>query len=154
MPDNACNLADNDIELINTYFHSLGSRKYTVASPNDIASVALNCLDGNVTETQPFAGTFNVFCGTDWGTDIPSTTLDANGRTLSLTDLLGVTAYSQSNCMQACLQYNHWSNQLKLPNAMLCRSIHFAANMGNGLAANRANCWIKNGSPVDSTMYK
>ena len=124
--------------------------QYLPPSPSDVASVSFNCQDGIVPESTHFSADFHVYCGTDFGTGLASTTKDSGGNTLNYIDILGVIAYSTSLCMQACLELNNWGESLDRPSADYCRAIHFSAELSSAVGQLGANCWLKNGTPADA----
>ena len=95
-------------------------------------TLALNCpsLDQAGQQTiriGSYTWYFNSMCGTDFA-----------GH-----DIVGIISYSLDNCMQACVMYNVFYGENK------CVAVHFAADMDDSLAANYANCWLKNGTETN-----
>jgi hypothetical protein len=127
---------------------------YAVPTPSNIDSVAFNYQDGSVQENTYYQGTFQIYCGTDFGSNQASQSKDSSGNTLNYGDVLNILAYSASECMQACLEVNHWNNMLARPSSMLCQTVHFTSLLSQGLTQNGANCWLKNGIPANVASFQ
>ncbi|KAH8908310.1 hypothetical protein BR93DRAFT_966388 [Coniochaeta sp. PMI_546] len=98
-------------------------------------TLALNCpnLDQAGQQTIKIGGYtwyFNSMCGTDFA-----------GH-----DIVGIISYSLQNCLQACVMYNLFYGDNN------CVAVHFTADMVGALAANFANCWLKNGTETNMSQ--
>ncbi|KAJ9616369.1 hypothetical protein H2200_000087 [Cladophialophora chaetospira] len=119
------------------------------AAPTNVPLLDLLCINGSVSETAHRTATFLEHCGIDFGSNHVSTTKDDSGTALSMVDILGIIAYSPSDCYQACLTLDDYHANTRGDSSTHCRSIVFNAKLADSAERNGANCWIKNGTPSD-----
>ena len=122
---------------------------YTPSAPTDVLLLSLNCQNDTIQESTFHKGTFQQYCGIDFGSGAISTTKDSNGKALVYVDLLGIIEYTLSDCLQACLNMNVNNDLYNRDSSMYCRSILFNSQLRNSVQNVGANCWIKNGTPAD-----
>jgi len=75
--------------------------------------------------------------------------LNVDGNAPRYYDMLGLIAYTLSDCFQACLSMNGRIALYDRETWMYCRSIYFSAQLSSLVDRTGANCWIKNGTPSD-----
>ena len=90
---------------------------------------------------------YDLSCGIDMGNNLK----DQDDNSKVVADVAGIFAYSITDCLYACANVNHFTNQWKTGTAQQCKGVTWNYNMAANNASNSANCWLKNGT---STGYQ
>lgn len=80
---------------------------------------------------------------------------DSDDSSKIVADIVGIFAYSVTDCLYACANVNHFTDYYKQNVAggvmQKCKGVSWNYNMASSNASNHANCWLKNGT---STGYQ
>ncbi|KEF54298.1 uncharacterized protein A1O9_09464, partial [Exophiala aquamarina CBS 119918] len=90
---------------------------------------------------------YDLSCGVDMGNNIK----DRDDSTKVVADIVGIFAYSITDCLYACTNVNRFTETWKTGTAQQCKGVTWTYNMAQSNTSNSANCWLKNGT---STGYQ
>ncbi|KAI2643130.1 hypothetical protein GGS21DRAFT_135 [Xylaria nigripes] len=110
---------------------------YVVEPARNIYNVSVDCasLDNQVYTTSKNEN-FMVYCDVNFGS---GDLVDKDGKSVILADIIAMTAYSLTDCLQACSQFTAHSKKWDVDNE--CGAVTFAKNMATHADG---NCWLKN----------
>ncbi|KAI3318495.1 hypothetical protein HD806DRAFT_526223 [Xylariaceae sp. AK1471] len=118
---------------------------YEVKPPLNVFNLSLDCDDLSASQqVTPLNEFFLVYCDVDL-TSGPRT--DKSGNDVILADIISIISYSMADCLEACSQYNRWSQQWDVDNE--CGSVTFAVQMAENAYG---NCWLKNSTVMPGTL--
>lgn len=92
--------------------------------------------DEQVTQRSEY---FNVYCNVDL---VSGGKQDASGNEVFIGDLVGLVAYTLSDCLQACSLYNKQSGIIGRDDG--CGAVTFCTAMQKYSLSAGGNCWLKN----------
>ena len=122
---------------------------YVLADSSQIYNLSLDCTDGQIVKDNgKYQNTYVTYCGVDFSNHVVSS-LDQ----LLLVDILGITAYTLGDCLQACSDLNAYNEGLSRLSIMYCRSVLFGTDIRSLIASVGANCWIKNGTLANINSF-
>lgn len=122
---------------------------YQVLAPRVVFNTSDNCSTLSSSQQSTNAGPekFSIYCGKDLNVGLDSTQNGGNGNPLIITDLVALIAYTFSDCMMACSQYNDkaatWGREER------CQSVNYNTHLSDSVSADAANCWLKNGTVAE-----
>jgi hypothetical protein len=118
---------------------------YAPADQSHIYNLSLDCTDGQIIKNSGrYKNNYVTYCGVDFSNHVVSS-LD----NLLLIDILGITAYTLGDCLQACSNLNAYNEDFARPSMTYCRSVVFNADLHDSITSVGANCWMKNGTPAN-----
>ncbi|EXJ93822.1 hypothetical protein A1O1_02215 [Capronia coronata CBS 617.96] len=89
---------------------------------------------------------FDLFCGVDMQNSIP----DLTDSSLVVADVVGLFAYSITDCLYACANARHfvslWGQDHEGGNMQTCKGVTWNFEMAASNTSDQANCWLKNGT--------
>lgn len=85
---------------------------------------------------------YDLSCGVDMGNNLK----DRDDSSKVVADIVGIFAYSITDCLYACANVNHFTDTWKTGTAQQCKGVSWNYNMAASNTSNSANCWLKNGT--------
>lgn len=118
---------------------------FTVPEPYYIDSLADPGCQKSRIDVQ-YGERYDLSCGLDIGSG--RTDVDDSSKTVA--DIVGIFAYSLTDCLYACANVNHFTeyNKQNVVGGVMqsCKSVTWNYNMAASNTSDYANCWLKNGT--------
>jgi hypothetical protein len=99
------------------------------------------CADANSRIEVQYNTSFDLFCGIDMQNHVA----DETNPDLQVADVVGLFAYSITDCLYACANAIHFDEQWDDGFAG-CKGVTWQYQMAQSNTSNSANCWLKNGT--------
>jgi hypothetical protein len=123
-------------------------QNYIAAEADDVETLANpGCADSNAHIETPRGSAFDLFCGVDMLNTVP----DETNPDLTVADIVGIFAYSITDCLYACANAIFFGDKWGDGFVGDCKGVTWSYQMAESNSSNYANCWLKNGT---STGYQ
>ncbi|KIW29484.1 uncharacterized protein PV07_05298 [Cladophialophora immunda] len=104
------------------------------------------CANSNSRIDVQYDTSFDIFCGVDMLNHVA----DENNPDLQVADVVGLFAYSLTDCLYACANAIHFTQLYGQDqpggNMQTCAGVTWTYQMAQSNSSNYANCWLKNGT--------
>lgn len=120
-------------------------KSFTVPEPYYIDTLADPGCQTSRIEVQ-YDERYDLSCGVDMGNGLKD--LDDSSKIVA--DIVGIFAYSVTDCLYACANVNYFTERYKqdFDGGVMqsCKGVTWNYNMAASNESNHANCWLKNGT--------